>query len=171
MQHVETQKAAHTFEIAIAKEIFEAMAVKGNLSKEVDAIDVVLKAAQKKLIDHLIETGKKSTGHISGIGCFSLKKETYASVSKANMGLFFKTIRGTEDEAMIQEVIPPQTLKAYFKKKSEVLREEFVDEPEKIAKMFPGKDLTVDEAIKETLALVGASVFTDTKLSMTGKGK
>lgn len=171
MQDIETSTPSHTLEIEIAKEIFEAMVQKGALSKELEAVETMLKAAQTKLINHLIETGKKSTGHISGIGCFSLKKETYASVNKANMGIFFKSIRGTEDAAMIQEVIPAPTLKAYFKKKAEVLREEFIEEPEKIEKLFPGKDLTVDEAIKETLASVGASVFTDTKLSMTGRGK
>ena len=160
-----------TFEVELAHDIFDAMAKKSELSKELEAVEADLRAAQQKLVDHLIQSGKKGTGHISGVGSFSLKKETYASVSKANMGVFFESIKDTPDWGMVQEVIPAPTLKAYLKKKAELLREDFVENPEKVQDLFPGKDFTVDEAVKETLSKVGASVFTDTKLSITGRGK
>ncbi len=166
-----------TREVALASDLWK-------LRQKIAAHEVKRKALaeeaavlEEQLKDELVAAGKKSTGHIVGVGVFSIKRQNYPGVSKARMATFIEYLRETGNGALVEEVVPAAALKAFCTGRLEELTEEFI-ESEEAALEWQAK-LAIDSAATPTpgdlaklvMQQYGVETFQALKLSHTQKGK
>ena len=165
-------------EVNIAKRMWEIEQKRKSLEHDVGVLKDEYAAAATELTDMLVEAGKSSTGHIEGVGEFSIVRKTFPSVNKESMPTFVAFLRQIGDGGIVRETVDAQTLGAYLRDKIETLGDMFVAHPERRAEYVltlapAGTDTTISdrELAIEYLKQFGVSVFSECKLSHTKKGK
>lgn len=188
------QPQVETPEVALARRIWTLDQRKARIKKLLDDVQEELKRDQESLMDCLLESGKSSTGKIDGVGTFTLKREIYPSVNQANLPGFMNWLKVRGEGDLIKEQIPSGTLKTYLKDlKEDLVTQCETKDPQGVIRGFfgptlpglfeswqlqcarmateKGAELTPTELVAEAMKLLGCSVFQETKLSHTGKGK
>jgi hypothetical protein len=155
-----------SLETDLAAQIWELTQKKAEIKDAEKKINEKMKSLQAELIELLMEEGKNSTGHIDGVGTFTLARTIYPSVRAGDMPRFIDSLRGTDDFGMVKEVIPAPTLKRYLKDRIEEMREDFLDSPDLIPE---GK--TVDQLVMSVLGGRGVTMFDEVAIRHTKKGK
>ena len=165
-------------EVNLAKRLWEIEQKRKSLEHDVGVLKDEYAAASAELTELLMESGKSSTGHIEGVGEFSIVRKTFPSVNKDSMPRFVEYLRSIGDGGIVRETVDAQTLGAYLRDKIETLTDMFVAFPERRAEYVlslapAGTEHTISdrELAIEYLKQVGVSVFSECKLSHTKKGK
>lgn len=164
-------------EITYARQLWDIDQEEVALATKVKALAERRAVVENNLITYLVDNGKTGTGHIEGIGTFQLKRENLPSVTKAHMPQFFGFVRAEEAGELIEEHIPPATIKRWCKEKIEAIIERCVDDPDYAVTMQTELGIPLDEVVppaelaKRYLAQFGVSVFQRINLSHTKRGK
>lgn len=165
-----------SLEVELAKRIWE-------LKQQMEAEVAIAKATGDKLKQgladlqqYLITEGKNSTGHIAGVGVFTIVRENYPSVTKVNMPGFIGYLKEVGDDGIVQETIPSPTLKTYLKGALDKLTEEMLDDPDRQVSYESVLKVEHDSMSCSQLAVayfrtIGVSTFEDIKLSHTKRGR
>jgi hypothetical protein len=162
-------------EVALAREIWELEQKGAELAAAAKTWKIVITAKQEELQNYLIAEGKTSTGHIDGIGIFSIARSTHPGVTQARMPLFLDFLRANGDQALIVETVPAETLKKYLRDKLEALTENFVEDVDYADQVQ--KTLGVEEPLppaKLAMAVMqvhGVETFSKVGLSHRNKGR
>ena len=161
-------------EVELAKEIFELEQQAASISAAQKSVKEKFDAKCLELQDYLISEGKSSTGLINGVGVFTIVRKNYPSVTQARMPDFLNYLRQNQDEAIIVETVPAQTLQRYCKDKLETITEALIEDENW------GEDirsqLGVDngqppgEVARLYLKQFGIETFSKVNLSHTKKG-
>lgn len=155
-------------EVKLASEIWELTQEKAELADQTKKVNAAIKEKQAELLEVLMEEGKTSTGHIAGVGVFTMARSIYPSVRAPDMPGFIDTLRGTDDFGMVKETIAAPTLRAYLKGKIEEMKENLLDHPDM---MIGFEDKSVDEIVMNKFSERGVSMFDEVALRHTEKGK
>jgi len=162
-------------EVDLAKELWEIERHKKDLAAQLEQVTNEYKEKAQAMIDLLLEEGKSSTGHIDGVGVFSLKRETYPSVTKDNMPAFITHLKNIGDEAIVKETIEAPTLKAYLTGKILELADSLESNDSQKAEMCfllgLSEQTSCSEVAAKYYAQYGVSTYQNVKLSHTQKGK
>lgn len=163
-------------EIELAKSLYDIDEQISATNQKLKELRESKKEAEQELIEYLSENGKNSTGHISGVGTFTIRRETYPSVTKAELPRFIEHLRERGEDGIVEETIPSPTLKSYLKGKISELAEEFVESPEYQEKVEKELGLEHGSCAPAELAgkvyeTVGVRTFQDMKIAVTKKGK
>lgn len=162
-------------EVDLATELWEMERHKKKLMAQLDDINEEYKVKSEMLIDLLLEEGKSSTGHINGVGVFSLKRESYPSVTKENMPKFIAHLKECGDAGIVKETIETPTLKAYLSGKMQEFAEQLESDETQKESICGLLNLDIEtsciEIASKYYARYGVSTFQNVKLSHTQKGK
>lgn len=162
-------------EVTLAREIFALEEKAKRIEAELKACSNALEAKETELQNYLAQEGKKSTGHIAGIGIFTLKTENFPGVSQDRMPRFLDYLRKTGSAGMIVETVPAPTLKKFCKEKIAELTEMFLEDPGEATKAqtFLGlqEEVAPSELAKLYMESFGVKTFQKVTLSHTKKGK
>lgn len=177
-----------SYEVELATKIYKLELDAKELDTKVKALKDERDALVEELKDLLLEEGKNSTGHISGVGDFKLKRESYPNVAKEDMPQFMEWLKHVSKDEIIKEVVEPGTARSFVRDEIESLtialgiaethREKFIlcanvlkrHVPNEVQKMLI-EDKPADVVAAKVYEAVGAKVFQEVKLSHTGKGK
>lgn len=162
-------------EVDLATELWEMERHKKDLMAQLDAVNEEYKAKSQLLIDHLLEEGKSSTGHINGVGVFSLKRESYPSVTKDNMPTFIAHLKKIGEDGIVKETIETPTLKAYLSGKLQEVADSIEADDAVRESMCAALGMSEEtpsaELAAKYYARYGVSTYQNVKLSHTQKGK
>lgn len=171
------QKTQHGREVTLAKQLWEleceAQEQQATLKKTMELIG----AKSDELLDYLVAEGKNSTGHIDGVGVFTLKRENYPSVTQDKMPVFLDYLREIGQEGLIIESVPAATLKKYCKERIETLTETYIADPLAHEQAIAELKITSEEipspamTAKMMLERYGVATFQKIKISHTLRGK
>jgi hypothetical protein len=163
-------------EVELATRLWQLENERAMLKEQDDVLKAEQESNEKALIDYLVDQGKASTGHIDGVGEFKLKKSIYPTVTKTQLPNFITYLKTeTEDSGIIKETIEANTLKAYVRGKVEemvVQLDEDATRREELRTLLGLAELASNNDIAlGWFGRYGVSIFSDTKLSHTKKGK
>jgi hypothetical protein len=162
-------------EVELARELLQLNMREAELKRQLKEVDERYAQTESALQQELVDQGKTSTGHIEGVGVFTLRRELFPSVVKANMGRLMAYLRECGDGALIEETVHPMTLKSYCKKSIEALAERFAEDPELADSTQATLGITDEvvapqELAKRFLEAHGVSTFQKMTLAHTRKG-
>lgn len=182
-------------EIICGKRIWEIEQKKKVLNAELEILSAEEKELKAKLIETLAEAGKSSTGHIEGVGEFSLKRNSYLSVTRAQTPAFIEYLKDWGNGSLVKEVVEANTLKSFLEEKLEEITASIdtIRDSHGVTGLlnwlltsYPVaheceaiKAMTVEELefvaadvlAAKVLAAYGVSAYQEIKLSHTKKGK
>lgn len=160
------------------------------LGKTLDEKKDARKLYEAELMEHLTELDKNSTGHIKGVGEFAIKRKEYFHVNKSNMPTFCEYLKTHGEGGMVKESVETSTAKKYSEEWFEKIMIELAMQEDTCLDSFdyaflhyPNARVALENLKKEEellsnkqianciLRAYGVTVFSETKLSHTKKGK
>lgn len=103
--------------VALAKELFAAKARKADIEDQLKAVNEQITLLSTEKLGKAMEDGEVDKFTIDGLGTVYLGTELYVSVLKENRPALHAWLRDNKSGDMIQESVPPQTLKAFAKER------------------------------------------------------
>lgn len=155
-------------ELVLARSLHELKEKETELRTEKSAVTVLVKEKTEQLIACLVENGKRSTGHIDGVGNFTIARSIYASVPAYDLPRFIDTLRGTDDFGMVKETIASPTLKKFLKEKIEETTNKLIDDPDLMEEY--GDEATPAKVAFQIWEKKGVKVFDEMTIRHLGKG-
>lgn len=123
-----------SLEVKLAREIYALEQKAESLSASAKDIATQLSGKMTELQSYLVNEGKTSTGHIDGVGIFSLRRSNHCSVRSDRMPQFFSYLRKHNLSSLIVEYVHPQTIKKVCGDKVEEYIELFVEDGDEATK-------------------------------------
>jgi hypothetical protein len=182
-----------SLEVQLATKVWDLEQAKKVADEAANEAKASLVAAQKELMDHMLEIGKSSTGKIDGVGTFTLKREIYPAITVEKRPAFIYWVKTRGEGDIVQEAIPPGTLKTYLRELKDQLIADIEARGDQAVSDFLGRNLAphfrnyatkVEEQAREkgsllspeeraaiAMELLGCYVHQEIKLSHIGKGK
>jgi len=162
-------------EVELGRQLWELEKSRKAIEKQAADLKAEYKTKIELLESILIEEGKSSTGHIDGVGEFSLKRQSFPDVANDRLPMFIEYLKKIGHQAIVKETIEANTLKTYLRAELEAFATKLEDDEELFDKLLLEYGLPDDAAAEEIAAkhfeLVGVKTFQQVKVSHTGKGK
>lgn len=165
-----------SYEVQLAQRIYDLDQEQEKINAELKNIKAQKEAEVFKLQEYLVNEGKSSTGHISGVGTFSLRREVYPSVNKCDLPTFIGYLRENGEDGIVKETIAEPTLKAYLKGKIGEMHEWLLENDKNIQTVEKQLNVPEGELAPADLAFkyferYGVKTFNKIGISITKKGK